>query len=330
MTSALTLPSTWEEVAPLLRPQLRSDAWLDRRELAAERRGQRADGSHRRLSSRPDADLHVTLVVDAEETMTAVSERMIERWGVSFDRACRRALINLAQRSREPYLPVGPGLWLAPWEDGYASARVLCASPPLADAVVALPDRDVLLVADPSRTESLEALAFALEGLDRPHPLTERLYRIRQLDDGTVLTPYVPPADHPAVQAFGDRLTTQSVQDYAAQRRWLEDLVGETTYVASARSLRLHGELTTYALWTRDVPALLPDVERVHLLETGPDGDRLWSTDLDRLRRLPGCLNRYPTRLSRWRTGRFPNAEELRRIATPLESDPALAFDRAS
>lgn len=316
------LPS-WDRVAPRLRPRLRSDAWLDRRDLAARSRGRRVDSCHRTVA----AGLSLTVVIDDETTLTTVDGRMLRRWNVPFEKVVRQALDNLATRSNEPYVAVGPGLWLAPWEDGHAAARLLCPPPRATDLIAALPDHDVLLLADPTKPAALDALAYALEDLERTTPLTEQLFRLRRLDDGMVVTPYTLPSHHPAARMFRDRRIEETVSQYGAQRFALQQVVGDDVYVASAKTLRLDdGGLTSFALWTERVDTLLPEVDRVHLLETGPDGDRhrLWSTDFETLSRLPEAIVPVGCPLERWRTGRFPDADELRRVATPLELDVTL------
>ena len=316
------LPS-WDHVAPRLRPRLRSDAWLDRRDLAARSRGRRVDGCQRPVA----AGLLVNVVIDDETTLTNVDGRMLHRWGVTFERVMRRALENLADVSAEPYLGLAPGLWLAPWEDGHAAARLLCPPPRATDLVAALPDHDALLLADPQTPGALETLASVLEDIERTTPLTEQLFRLRRLDDGTVVTPYDPPASHPAASALRNRRIEETVNHYGAQRRALQQVVGDDLYVASAKTLRDEaGDLTSFALWTERVPTLLPEVDRVHLLETEPEGDahRLWTTDFESLSSLPQAIVRIACPLTRWRTGRFPDAAELRRVATPVELDVAL------
>lgn len=316
------LPS-WDQAATRLRPRLRTEAWLDRRDLAARSRGRRADSCHRRIAP----GLFLTVVIDDETTLTSVDGRMLHRWNVTFERVARQALDNLAALSAEPYLAVGPGLWLAPWEDGHAAARLLCPPPRATDLVAAIPDHDVLLLADARVPNALDALAYALEGLERTGPLTEQLFRLRQLDDGMVVTPYDVPADHPAASTLRDRRIEETVSHYGAQRWPLQQVVGEDLYVASANTLRDDdGRLTSFALWTERVDTLLPEVDRVHLLETGPDGDahRLWATDFESLSSLPEAIVRVGCPLTRWRTGRFPDARELRRVATPLELDVTL------
>ncbi|MEQ9319560.1 MAG: hypothetical protein RIF41_10400, partial [Polyangiaceae bacterium] len=271
--------------------------------------------------------LLLTVVIDDDTTLTNVDGRMLHRWDVPFERVVRRALDNLASRSAEPYLAVGPGLWLAPWEDGHAAARLLCPPPRATDLVAAIPDHDVLLLADARVPDALDALAYALDGLERTSPLTEQLFRLRRLDDGLVVTPYDPPSSHPAAGLLRERRIEETVSHYDAQRWPLQQVVGDDVYVASANTLRDDdGRLTSFALWTERVDTLLPTVDRVHLLETGPDGEshRLWATDLESLSSLPEAIVRVGCPLTRWRTGRFPDATELRRVATPLELDVTL------
>jgi hypothetical protein len=317
MPDAMPATTQWNEVTRHLRPRLRSDAWLDRRQLAARHRGQALDTSFLTLAP----DLHLSLVVDEEDRMLGVDQEALDSWGVSFDRAAQTAIGNLRRRSDPPYIELAPGLWLAPFEDGYASSRLLCA-PPLAHRLVAaIPDRDTLLLADPSHPRALEALSHAAEAIDPETPLTERLYHLKPGRIESIAS-YQLPSDHPAASLVERRLIAERIGRYQEQRGPLQQVVGDGVYVASAQLARRPsaGGLGTFALWAEPVRTLLPEVDDVHLLETGAANDqRLWVASFERLRELPGAIERTDCKVARWRTARFPSSAELHHIAMPAE-----------
>ena len=119
-------------------------------------------------------------------------------------------------------------------------------------------------------------------------------------------------------------VTQERMARYAEQQRPLQESVGEDVHVARAEADEApDGLLVSRALWTQRVDTLLPEVDRVHLLETYPDGtsSRMWVVRLEDLLARPDALRRARTHLPRWRTHAFPPQETLRRIATPLERD---------
>jgi hypothetical protein len=118
------------------------------------------------------------------------------------------------------------------------------------------------------------------------------------------------------------------VRRYAEQQWLLQEAVGDDWYVATAElDETKHGTLTTRALWTEGVSAILPEVDRLHLLSTMKDGtsSRLVVADFSDVCDLDGVLEKTEQLLSRWRTKRFPTDDELAEIAVPVARDPGTA-----
>ena len=185
-------PPRWEDAAPRLMPRLRSGAWVDQLELDALENGEAYLRCHMELVP----GIHVTLVIDGEDTMTGVTTRMLNAWGRSFYEACDRAVGNLEALSHQRMVPIADGVWMAPWRDAYAASRVLLgpelmAATATADALlVAVPDRDTLFVADPDVELAVEALVLAIQktasdGL----PISRRIFHWRRADQGAGLAP---------------------------------------------------------------------------------------------------------------------------------------------
>jgi hypothetical protein len=163
---------------PRLLPRLCGAASVERaRDLA------RAAGRDGPAYGRLSEGLCATLVLDSGRVMRSVSWRLLSSWRISFDAALERAIANLITDSDDAFLPMQRGLWIGPWEDGFASSRALLwprLQSLATDPIVAVPDTHVLLVADPRDRQAMAALieAVALSADIGRHPLSKRLYRL--------------------------------------------------------------------------------------------------------------------------------------------------------
>ncbi|HZO12163.1 MAG TPA: hypothetical protein VFB62_02865 [Polyangiaceae bacterium] len=307
---------TWEEAAPRLFPRLRDASYLD---LATLRAGNR---SYAPVARAVAPGLFVTLVVDDESSMTNVSAHMLTRWRKRFDAALARARQNLLSVSLDNFVELADGLWMAPWDDSYAASRLVL--PQLLqrltiDPLVAVPNRDTLLVARAGSKRAVNALTRAIENPSEPHdhPITNRLFRLREHA--------LEPVALPAVWHH-NMCVRELMQGYTYQQQLLQRHLGDKPYVASIDADEARdGRLVTRALWTRGVDTLLPKVDRVHLLhpeerEGEAISSRMWVVAWDDLVAMRAIA---PTKhhLHRYRTGRFPNAEAIKRCAIPIERD---------
>jgi len=316
----------WSAAAPRLRPRLRDSAYLD---VAALELGGSRDACG--LAQRAlGPGVHLTLVIDEPDVMVDVTEAMLTTWGKTIDQAVARAQANLLARSAEPFVSLAPGVWVGPWDDAYAASRATLPdllSPLTSAAVVAVPDRDTLLVADGCSDQALDALVSCVGDLwgRSPYPITPQLFRC----DEACWSPLTLPGDHPATARIQELGVEARRRGYAHQQGPLQRQVGAERYVASAEPCRSRdGRQQLRALWTEGVDTLLPAVDRVHLLQdTGEDGisSRVWVVSWETLRAQPGALEPTSLHLPRWRTGRFPEVAQLRRIAVPAERDPHTA-----
>jgi len=320
----VTNPPSWEQVAPRLMPRLRSGGYLDLARLHARQRGYQLGLCHRRIAD----GLHLTLVIDSDVTMMNVTRSMLQTWDRTFEQAAEQASSNLSLVSSETLVPLSDGLWVAPWDDAYAASRLLldgvadelCARP-----ILAIPNRDTLLVADSSRPSSIEALVLAIDDVaEERFPLTRSLYR-RHPSAGVGELERVQLGGDDGVSLLHRNLcTSEQLRRYAEQQWPLQEALGDDVYVAGAEADEARdGLLVSRALWTQHVDTLLPEVDRIQLLPTTLDGtsSRFWVASFAALRSLPGALERTDHHLARWRTGEFPTDEQLRAIANPLERD---------
>ncbi len=161
------------DVAVHVLPQVRTRDWIC---TQAPVFGQ---GSivHRELG----ADLSICYVIDDSWSMVFVSQGHLERWGRSEDDLYHLAISNLHRSvGSEMPMPEADDPVLVMTGDGYDAARLLLLDPESVDGLlVAVPDRDVLWLADPGEdSDKLDELQrLAAQQCERaPHPLSPSLY----------------------------------------------------------------------------------------------------------------------------------------------------------
>jgi hypothetical protein len=109
---------------------------------------------------------------------------MLDEWDVGFETAFETALTRLEGMSLEPLEQVSEAVWVAPWRDGYAAARVLLSEVlrrPCPSPFVAVPDRDNLLVG--SGPAGFEQLVLMIAKAQAPE-ITRSIYQF--VDDTLV------------------------------------------------------------------------------------------------------------------------------------------------
>lgn len=319
---AVKVPS-YADVAHRLLPRLRSAAYLDLVALDDKNRGRAVQSVHEPFAG----ELFVTVVIDGDDSMTTVTRPMLDAWGLDLSEVKRDAIDNLARVSTEPLGQLAAGFWMGPWDDAYAASRALLSSAlnVCARPVVALPNRDTLLVADADVDDGLAAMVSLLESVaERGHALTRRLFTV---EDGR-LVDWELPHDHPSRLLHRRLAVSERVRSYSEQQWILQEAVGDDWYVATAELDETRdGAVTSRALWTEGVQALLPDVDRLHLLSASSDGtsSRMVVASMEDVRALDGALEPTDNLLARFRTVRFPTDAEIREIATPVAKDPGTA-----
>jgi hypothetical protein len=305
-----------------LMPRLRSSAELDR--LTLEQ-----DAAHAPCAWHLAADVHLGVVVDSDEVMTTVSGEMLRTWGMAAEDLRRRAEQNLRRASTAALSELVPGLWIGPWEDGYAASRLLFAEQlaPCSGAVFAAPSRDTLFALAPDDEGAVATLMTLLERItESEHPISAELFTVQAQPGEAAELVRWRPADEALALRHHNLLRTLQVERYAQQLARLQGVVGSELHVARAELDETRaGALVSRALWTEGVPALLPEVDRLHLLSTAEDGtsSRILSARFADVVALPGVLERTAHVLARWRPRRFPSDEELDAIAVSVARDEA-------
>jgi hypothetical protein len=212
--------------------------------------------------------LFATLVIDLPDQMFVVTEDMLAAWHVRFDVAYEIAVARLEAASDAPFQELVPGLWAAPWSDSYAAARLLlpdliqevCASP-----LIAIPDRNTLLVADPAVPESFDNLVAAISQSEDPKPITRRVFRL----EGESLHEIVPPATA-AGAVLSRMILDDKLEAYEREKETHAAVLPDANEVLIRLKAyeRTDETMFTTAAWTQGVEhGLLPPADIVTFVE---------------------------------------------------------------
>jgi hypothetical protein len=322
VTPFIAAPS-YADVRDRIMPRLRSGAYLDIAQLDDDNRGRPPQQSYAAIAG----ELYVSVVIDSDEAMAPVTRGMLAQWNLTLEEVRGDALENLAKVDPEPLGMLSPGFWMGPWDDAYAASRLLdldilrvCDEP-----IIAVPNRDTLLVADRTNPSALAALVSLIENVaECGYALSRGLLRL----DGDLLHLWSLPTTHPSSQQHRRLCVSERARQYSEQQWVLQEAAGDDCYVATAEiDEAKDGSLSSRALWTEGVSALLPEVDRLHLLSAMADGtsSRLVVAEFADICDLDGVVERTQNLLPRWRTLRFPTDAELSRVAAPVVRDPGTA-----
>ncbi len=310
-------PASYADAKDLLLPTVRSTGYVALVPLMVE------GGDEPRIAGNLLAPgLHTSLVVDGEVSMSIVSENQLETWEVSFEEAFTHALSRLRTGSLDPFTVIAPGVWIGPWTDSYAAARILL--PDLLhrvciDPYVMVPNRETLVLADPRDPDAFDKLVSLLvEMHEQPYAISRRIFQL----EGTTLREAVPPATAKLTAKYRELVLMEAAMDYGeeAERMNRRDV---DVYYAALKVFELPGgEFMTRAVWTKGSEgALLPPVEEVLFVELEDDAPEAkavhsvpWASVVE-----AGLLTPTDNILPRWRTGTFPGPDWLERHAAKLE-----------
>ena len=321
------IPETWEQIQPMLVPVVRDGAYLTFAPLQAAIAIQKETPP---IARRPLAPgIFETLVVDTPNKMLVVSEDRLAEWNVTFADALEVAYSNLRRTSQDAFTPLMPGLWIAPWSDSYAAARVMlpeilqrvCTNP-----LVALPNRDTLLVAEPT-TEAFMLLIIALEKAveDQHYAITRQVY---QLVDKT-LRVFAPPSDTPAtiLKLYERLLVEEKAMTYGREQELHRQYGTEAFYAKLMAYESSDGDIITRATWTKGVDeGYLPPAQAIQFVELDEDiaeAVRMWEVPWSTVVAEPGLLTPTNAPLPRWKTGEFPPVAWLDKNGKKLKDSAA-------
>lgn len=322
------IPDTWEQIKPMLVPVVRDGAYLTFAPLQAAIAIQKETPAIARRLLAPG--IFETLVVDTPTKMLVVSEDRLADWNVTFADALDVAYGNLRRASQDEFTPLMPGLWIAPWSDSYAAARVMLPEilqRVCTDPIIAIPNRDTLLVADPSLPAAFALLVVALEKAveDQHYAITRQIY---QLENKT-LRVYTPPADTPEeILAIHHRLLVEEkVMGYGREQELHKQYGTEAFYAKLMAYESKDGEIITRATWTKGVDeGYLPPAEAIQFVELDENitkAVRMWEVPWSAVIAEPGLLTPTNAPLPRWKTGEFPSVAWLDEHGKKLQDTAA-------
>jgi len=270
--------TSWEEVAPLLRPVLREIGFLE----GAASTG--PDGLPASLEVLPF--LHEVVGIDGPGAIAYVSRERVEGWGRPLEAVLARARENalaVAQRDLGAFDPKYGPAWIvmAEPQDVFAATRLALpgflasfAGKVEGRPIAIIPERSFLLVGGDAHPEAV--LAFATlareEWQKAPRRVSPAVYRLS--DDGEVepCPPDGPPERADAVRLGHDLLAASA---YGDTKDALQTRLGEGVFVGSA-SLASSKKGSRCFTWTTaplGVPSYLPLTELVGVaLEGEPSG----------------------------------------------------------
>ncbi|MEZ4440011.1 MAG: hypothetical protein R3B72_13020 [Polyangiaceae bacterium] len=286
----------------------------------------------RRFAHRLVAEhLALGLVQDFPEHIEEMASEQLLELGLDLDDAYQRATDNLESLSPLPFQPVAEGVFCSPYHDNHDASRIALTStirrlPVRGLPVVMAPHRDWLIVSGTDDDAGLASMAkLTVDLLDEPRFLSS--IPVCLIDD--VYAPFLPDPDSAVASLFAELRVRQLVGEYQHQRELLRRRHDEEIFVASFTGLSSNdgGGATSYCVWTRGVPSLLPHAEQVALLD--PDGDHPepllapWSVVVDHAGDLLSPEDCYPPR---YRVEGFPDARAMAAIAA--ESTAAVSRSR--
>ena len=263
------------------------------------------------------ADTVMLLAYDTEHLTRILDAKQLATWGVPAEEATAIALDNLRDLAPERFVQLGANLFASDWNDAYDSSRILL--PDLAyrvagqQPVAMVPTRGrMLLCASRKRDDLLTLLAYAKSAIDTEGRRVSTL--MYEFADGQAV-PYLP-EDEEVARAQADLRRTALQEDYAEQKTLLDKLhEGQGTDIFVASYMLFKGEderMFSIASWTAGADTLLPETDRVLLLELDERSEVKWRMDVAwaDLQAIAGHLmvREDGYQLPRWRVTAFPDA----------------------
>ena len=265
-------------------------------------------------------DLTVGLAIDSQDSISRISARQLEKFGVDFDQALQDALLNLrGLPERGGWKQVGTGLWSGEWGDDYESSRLLLPDLihrlNLADPVACLPTRNALLVTSagnlPGLTEMARIARRAVES--QPRWLSALPYQLL----GDRWSVFQPPAE--CAQLFVEVATIVRAGIYNEQKRILEQLHERDrvdVFVATAMLAKNPaGTLIDATTWTEGVDSLLPETKLLFLVRPAAQAAALAIPWADAFPLLTELLEKQELTPVRYRARGFPDEALLKRLS---------------
>ena len=221
-----------------------------------------------------------TVVLDFPGHVTVVSETQLKEWGIDFDEAFEIGISNLRKGSSPRFGRDGT-FFTGLWKDDYDSSRVLL--PELladlhldGDPVFVLPNRLTLLVAGSKDESGIRAMLTKAEEIMRaetkpqnPSPLVIQHGQVCDFE-----VPRSSPIFH-NVQRAQRLAALEYCNDQKGQLDKLYAQKGKDLFVASYKlNMAKDGEYSSFSVWSKGVPSLLPETDTVFFFDPSLPKDR--------------------------------------------------------
>ncbi len=310
------VPDNFDEAKSKVMPLIRSAAYYSIIDLMS-----RADGGTlaEPAIQKLTGDLVVGFGYDCERTVDHIIKANIDKWQISFEDARSAAELNLRDITDSSCIVEhSPGLYLIATNDSYDSSRLLLTEffenlPLYGNPVAFLPDRDHVWIAGANDTVALALmLKFGEETHLDAYTLSAGLFT---LSEGKWYR--WQPTEPSLARTHREIFRRRQAIDYSQQKELLNKLNERENVDLFVASYSLYDpgdgeEFYSSCVWSKDIPSLLPETDRVILFIDPESKDRLtvsWtvlqSTLTEPLQRVPGLFPR------RFRAYTFPNTEQI-------------------
>jgi hypothetical protein len=278
-TRQFELPEDFEDVHPDLLPTIRSRFQIEAVRLQARLRGsdkvnipQQLIGDHLALS----------LVYDLPHAMRSIGQQELDDWNVTFYEAVEAARHNLEQMNNFAVASLDDRVFATATGDNYDASRLLLVDvirtfPVRGQPVAMVPNRDTLLIAGQDDVEGLQLLAtLAEEAYQKPRPISGTMVTL--VDDEW--QSWLPDPLSPAYNRLHELHLRSIGGEYTDQKELLEQIHtanGEDVFVSSFSGVQdsKTGQTSSYCVWPRGVPTLLPETEQVFFMGGDPQEPKL-------------------------------------------------------
>lgn len=219
------------------------------------------------------------VAIDADDSFQLVTRHALSAWHVDVDAAFAPARENAAvyfgHDDVEPYDAEAPyPIWHVAKDDGYESSRLLLPgwlasfSGKVAGRPIAIvPHRSAVVVGGHADERCVRRL---IDITTREHAASPRRISpaVYTANDAGVVVPLVLPTQSSLANKVALGHIVLAVAEYAAQKKDLEERLGEGIFVAEYTGLKSKdGSVTSYAVWSKDVPTLLPEAAEIAFVQ---------------------------------------------------------------
>ena len=266
----------FEGVAADLRPNLRSRFYIEASKLQTARQGAEVPTIPHRVVAEELAALPAR---DLPDQVLNVGAQDLDKWGISADEALHRALANLRDVSHEPLTSHSPGVFVSPWNDSFAAARMLLPdvvrrADVSGDHVAFVPARDHLIITGSADVAGLQAAATLAKTAvhEQSHTITGSAFCLREDE----WAPFIPDTDSPAYPQLSELRTRSLYEQYTEQKELMQQVnrkAGKDIFVpgVDATMNQTTGVFSLLALWVEVGETWLPKGANLALLSGDPD-----------------------------------------------------------